>query len=111
MGLHNIFEGVAVAVPIFYATRSRWKAFAWATLSGVAEPCGALLAWGLLAGTPGSPAVLGGVFGAVAGAMIYVSLVELLPTARRYDPADAVATKGLVFGMAAMATSLVLLLV
>merc|ERR1712023_294522 len=49
IGIHNIPEGICIAIPIFYATGSRCKAFAWATLAGLAEPAGALLAWAVLA--------------------------------------------------------------
>ena len=30
--------GVAVALPVYFATRSRWMGFKYATLSGMAEP-------------------------------------------------------------------------
>lgn len=36
-------EGIAVGVPIFFATGSRWKAIAAAGLTGLAEPLGALV--------------------------------------------------------------------
>ena len=48
IAIHNIPEGVAVAVPMREATGSRWKAFGWATLSGLAEPLGALIGFLLL---------------------------------------------------------------
>jgi ZIP family zinc transporter len=47
-------------------------------------------------------------FGYVAGMMIYISLRELLPTALRYDPADACVTAAAFWGMAVMAASLLL---
>lgn len=43
IAIHNIPEGIAVAVPLRSATGSRKKAFWWATLSGLAEPLGALI--------------------------------------------------------------------
>lgn len=43
VALHNIPEGIVVAMPIYYATGSRWKAFMWATISGLSEPLGGLL--------------------------------------------------------------------
>ncbi|MGD9022090.1 MAG: zinc transporter ZupT, partial [Lysobacterales bacterium] len=45
VALHNIPEGISVSVPVFYATGSRKKAFAYSFLSGLAEPVGALLAF------------------------------------------------------------------
>src|SRR5690606_13439058 len=48
VALHNIPEGISVAVPIYYATGSRRKAFWYSFWSGVAEPCGALIAWAVL---------------------------------------------------------------
>lgn len=35
IGLHNIPEGFLVAMPIYFATGSKWKAFFWASLSGM----------------------------------------------------------------------------
>ncbi len=52
IAIHNIPEGVCVAMPIYYATGSRLKAFAWATLSGVSEPIGALFGSALTPLTP-----------------------------------------------------------
>jgi ZIP family zinc transporter len=36
-------EGIALGVPIFFKTGSRWKAIGWAAASGLAEPLGALI--------------------------------------------------------------------
>ena len=35
---HNIPEGLSVALPVFYATHNRSKAFLWCFASGLAEP-------------------------------------------------------------------------
>ncbi|CEM31554.1 unnamed protein product [Vitrella brassicaformis CCMP3155] len=48
IAIHNILEGIAVSVPIFYATGSKCKAFWWSVLCGAAEPVGGLLAWVVL---------------------------------------------------------------
>ena len=45
IALHNIPEGVSIAVPIYYATKSRGKAFLSTLLSAFAEPLGALFAF------------------------------------------------------------------
>lgn len=53
------------------------------------------------------PFVFGSVFGVIAGAMVFLSLDELLPTAKRYSSGhDAV--YGMVIGMASIALSLIL---
>src|SRR5699024_10568663 len=45
IALHNIPEGLAVAVPVRRATGSRSKAFWLATMTGLAEPAGAVLGY------------------------------------------------------------------
>lgn len=110
IALHNIPEGLCVAMPVYYATGSRVKGFLWAFLSGVSEPLGALLGWLVLQKLFG-PLVYGITFGLIAGMMVYISLKELLPTAYRFDSTKGKLVSGcLVFGMVAMAASLILFL-
>jgi ZIP family zinc transporter len=114
IALHNIPEGISVSVPIYYATGSRRKAFVWSCLSGLAEPIGAFVLWGLLACCYRSviftPPVflLGMTSAAVAGIMVFISLDELLPASRTYGRGHD-SLYGLVAGMAIMALSLVML--
>lgn len=112
IAIHNIPEGIAVAIPIYYATKSKGKALLYATLSGLSEPVGALLCWGIAAifgveltgGSPAFPLVLS----AVAGIMIYISLDELLPTAEKYGK-HHIAITGVIGGMAIMGISLLIM--
>ena len=53
--------------------------------------------------------VFGVIFAGVAGIMVYISLDELLPSAREYGE-DHLSIYGLIAGMAAMAVSLLLFL-
>jgi ZIP family zinc transporter len=108
IALHNIPEGLAVAVPVYQASGSRKKAFTWATVSGLAEPAGAIVGYLILFPFL-SDSLLGIVFAAVAGVMVFISLDELLPTAEEYGE-HHLAIYGLIAGMAVMAVSLVLLL-
>ena len=106
IALHNIPEGIAVSIPIYYATGSRRRAFAYSFLSGVAEPVGAAIGFGLLMPFM-SDAVFGVLFAGVAGIMVFISLDQLLPTAEEYGE-HHLAIYGLVSGMAMMALSLLL---
>lgn len=107
IAIHNIPEGISVSVPIYYATNDRAKAFGLSFLTGLAEPAGAVIGYFVLRPIM-TPSVIGMVFGAVAGIMVYISLDELLPTAREYSKGHEV-LYGIVLGMAVMALSLVLL--
>lgn len=106
IAIHNIPEGIVVSVPIYYATKSRKRAFWLSFLSGVAEPIGALIGYFILVNFM-NDAFFGIVFAAVAGIMVYISLDELLPTAEKYGE-HHIAILGLILGMAVMASSLLL---
>ncbi len=108
IAIHNIPEGIAVSVPIYYATNSRKKAFWYSFMSGIAEPVGAFIGYLLLLKFF-SDVVFGILFAGVAGIMVFISLDELLPTAREYGEAH-LAIYGLVAGMIVMAVSLMLFL-
>lgn len=108
IAIHNVPEGISVAVPVYFATGSRRKAVGYAFLSGMAEPIGALI--GFLVLMPFiTPALLGYIFAAVAGIMVYISLDELLPTAEKYGE-HHIAIWGLIAGMAIMALSLLMMM-
>ena len=106
VAIHNIPEGLAVSAPIFYATKSRKKAFVLSFLSGLAEPIGALIGYFVLRSIF-NDATFGLIFASVAGIMVYISLDELLPTAEEYGE-HHLAIGGLIAGMAVMAVSLLL---
>jgi len=108
IAIHNIPEGIAVSVPISYATGSRKKAFFLSFLSGLAEPVGAVVGYFLLRNIF-NDTVFGILFGIVAGIMVFISLDELLPTAREYGE-HHLAIYGLIAGMVVMAISLLLFL-
>lgn len=105
IAIHNIPEGMAVSLPIYHATGDKKSAFWYATLSGLAEPVGALVGFFLLFPFMGG-ATLGITFGLVAGIMIYISFDELLPAARVYGNAHTTIV-GISLGMLVMAISLI----
>jgi ZIP family zinc transporter len=104
VAIHNIPEGIAVALPLLYGTGSRRKAFKWALLSGLAEPLGALV--GMLILIPFlSPPLLAVLFAVVAGIMVYISFDELLPMAERWGH-HHLSIYGVATGMLIMALAL-----
>lgn len=107
IGLHNIPEGIAVSAPIYYATGSRRKAFWLSAASGLAEPLGALVGFLVLSSFQ-SDVLMGVSLAAVAGIMIFISVDELLPSAREFGK-HHVAIYSMVAGMGVMALSLLLL--
>ncbi len=115
VALHNIPEGISVSVPIYYATGKRSTAFIYSFLSGMAEPVGAAVAWFGLQWLTGNdsgvvpPQLMGGLFSAVAGIMVYISLDELLPTSQAYGKGHD-SLFGLLAGMAVMSLSLLLMM-
>ncbi len=78
--IHNITEGYAMALPLYLALESRWKAIFWSSLlGGISQPLGAGIAalWFKIAGktdmTPGET-VYGCMFAVTAGVMTSVAL-------------------------------------
>lgn len=108
IALHNIPEGIAVSVPIYYSTGSKKKAFLYSLASGISEPIGALIGY-LLLRNLFNDLTFGLIFAAVAGIMVFISLDELLPSAREYGE-HHLSIYGLISGMMVMAISLLLLL-
>ncbi len=105
IAIHNIPEGMSVSLPIYYATKNRKQAFKYATLSGLAEPLGAVLGFFILYPFF-NEASLAIIFAFVAGIMIFISLDELLPASKVYGKAHS-SIFGLILGMMIMSSSLV----
>ena len=104
IAIHNIPEGIAVSVPIYYATGSKKKAFLYSFASGLSEPIGALIGYLIL--MPFMNGTVSGILNAaVAGIMVFISVDELLPSAREYGE-HHLSIYGMVAGMAVMAISL-----
>lgn len=83
--MHNIPEGISVALPIYLATKNKKKAVFYAFLSGLAEPVGGLIAYGILLPfiqKPSGQIILNFMLALTAGIMIYISVDVLIPTAK-----------------------------
>jgi len=77
MALHNIPEGMAVAGPIYAATKSRRRAVVAATISGMFEVLGCLVVMPFLDAI--TEFRMEAMLSMVAGIMISLALIELLP--------------------------------
>jgi len=86
IALHNIPEGIAIAIPCLAARPdSPCLAFALASLSGLAEPLGAMVALFVLRSSEKDSMVdTENLLAFVAGIMIMVAVQELFPEARRH---------------------------
>ncbi|XP_042013579.1 zinc transporter ZTP29-like [Salvia splendens] len=104
ISLHNIPEGVAVALPIYFATKSKWQAFKLATLSGFAEPLGVIVVAYIFPSSL-NPEILEGLLASVGGVMAFLTLHEMLPLAIEYSGQKR-AVKAVFVGMAFMSASL-----
>lgn len=104
VAVHNIPEGIAVAVPLYYGTGSR-KGPLYSFLSGLAEPVGAAIAMFFLFHFL-TPTVLAVLFASVAGIMVFISFDELLPMAERWGH-HHISIMGIIAGMLLMAIVLI----
>ena len=82
IALHNIPEGISVAMPIYYATKSKSKAFLMTFISGVSEPIGALLTY-LILKPYINQITLSIMCLVVAGIMLYIATTKLIPGSLR----------------------------
>lgn len=81
--IHHIPEGMMIALPVYYSSNSKKKAFIYAFFSSMATPLGALIAMLFFKGSL-NPILLGGLFGIVTGMFLFIILMELIPTAFKY---------------------------
>ena len=88
---------------MYYATGSRKKPLSTPFFRGVSEPVGAIVGYVILRPFI-SDALMGTVFAAVAGIMVFISLDQLIPNAKKYGEGHP-SVYGLIAGMGIMAIS------
>ena len=81
--LHNIPEGISIAVPIYYSTKNRKKAFLYTLVSGMSEFLGAIFA-SIFLTSFSNDFFMGCLYAIIAGIMIHISVYELLPSSLKY---------------------------
>ena len=80
---HNIPEGICISVPIYYATKSRGKAFFCTFIAGIAEPIGGILMYVLFKSYINYN-VLNIILYFIGCLMMTISVKELLPEILSY---------------------------
>lgn len=108
LAIHNIPEGIAIAGPLYAATKQKFRSIAIATATGIAEPVGAVLGFLLLRNFL-NDTLFGWIFGVVAGMMVFICVNEILPAAHRFETRQRQTTYGFIGGMAVLAVSITLL--
>ena len=78
--LHNIPEGISISLPIYYSTKSKFKALLYTFISGISEPIGGLLIY-IIFKNYINDFILNFILLFVAGMMSYLGLAKLLPEA------------------------------
>ena len=106
ISLHNIPEGISIAVPVYYGTGKRSRAIFAAFLSGISEPVGAVLTFVFLRPFI-TDFLLAILFAFIAGIMIFIAFDELLPTSYKQGYRK-ISTIGVVLGVIVMSIGLIL---
>ena len=107
IALHNIPEGIIIAVPVYSCTNSKKRAIFWSLISGMSEPVGAII-FGAVFFSFVTDLLLGALLAIVGGIMIYISIDELLPVCHLWGN-EHVSILGIGMGMFVMALSLAII--
>lgn len=80
---HNIPEGISIAIPIYYSTKSKIKAFFYTFISGFSEILGAVITY-LFLYKYINTYFISYLLALIIGLMIYIPIYKLLPSALNY---------------------------
>ena len=83
ISFHNIPEGISTAIPIYFATKDRKKAFLYTFISGFSEPVGSIIAYLFLTKYMNN-LLMGILLSFIAGLMIHIATFELLKESISY---------------------------
>ena len=100
--LHNVPMGMSIAMPVYAGTRSWKKAMGICAVAAFAQPFGGLLAWGTM-GVNLSLFFNGAMYSMISGLLLFVVVVELLPSAFEISPSRILPATFLFIGMGGMA--------
>lgn len=77
--VHAFAEGICIAVPVYFATGSKWKGILWAAVAGITEPIGALIGYAIYQSGHMNDIAMGIILGAV-GADDHAACAPACPT-------------------------------
>ena len=80
IALHNVPEGISIAVPIYHSTNNKLKAILYSFISGMSEVLGSILSYLFLAPFINEH-IIASLYAIIGGIMIHISIYELIPTA------------------------------
>lgn len=107
IAIHNLPEGIIISAPIYFSTGNKKKAIVYATISALAEPIGGFVGYYFFKSIFNG-LTMGVIFCLISGIMIFLSIDQILPEARKNGDHHIVAY-GTVLGIVFMALSLYLL--
>eukprot|EP01084_Bolivina_argentea_P259660 438192_1 len=84
LAVHDIPSGICISVPLYCATGSKTKPFILCGVAAVVYPIGGCIGWAIIETTTSEifiDSFVGILMGVTGGIMLYISLVELMPTA------------------------------
>ena len=81
--IHNIPEGIAISIPIYYSTKSKLKALTLSIISALSEVLGAFITYLFLYDYI-NDILIAIILSLVCGIMSYISIFELIPEALSY---------------------------
>lgn len=105
IALHNIPEGISISIPIYYSTKSKFKAILYTLISSISELFGAIITY-LFLSKYINDLVLGSILSFTAGIMLAISFEKLYPEGKNYD--KKLSRLGFIIGFIVMIISLLL---
>lgn len=83
ISMHNIPEGISISIPIYYSSKSKFKAIFLCFISALSEAFGALITYIFLYNYI-NDIFIASILSLVCGIMSYISIFELLPEILSY---------------------------
>ena len=84
IAIHNIPEGISIAIPIYYATNSKFKSIIYTFISSLGELLGAIITYLFLSNYI-TDTILGIILSFTAGIMLSISLTRMYRTSYNYN--------------------------